>query len=222
MFGWWCRITEDLQRVASTWRVSASDRREGKPMPAQLIPFNEYQFDRCALWLAKKLGKTPTQYDLIKFHIMTDIYHVLECGTPVIGGAIAKWPLGPAVEKAYARISPSHINPGSVIGLLKARGCYRTSRGTICEFVARDGAAVDEEEFSASEVSAMEKALKIIELDWNSSQAFFHDPQKSFVGKAWAGACISGPIDWNSIIDAYDAENGTDHSAIKEIVSLGV
>jgi hypothetical protein len=191
-------------------------------MPAQLIPFNEHQFDRCALWLAKKLGKTPTQYDLIKFHIMTDIYHVLECGTPVIGGAIAKWPAGPAVGRAYARISPSRVRPGTVIGSLEVMDCYKTVHGTICKFVARDGATVDEEEFSASEVSAMEKALKIIELDWNSSQAYFHNPQRSFVGKAWFEARDSGPIDWNSIIDAYDAENGTDHSAIKEIVALGV
>jgi len=190
-------------------------------MTAQLMPFNEAQFDRCALWVALKFGKPLTQYDLVKFHVMTDIYHVLDYGRPVIGGPFEKWKLGPVGPRAYHRLKYDiqnfeHGRPECLPLSIKA-GC-----GNAYEFTARSDAVLDEEEFSQSEIKAMEGALKIVMLGFQKSQEFFHDPSKSFVGKAWASTADGCPIEWTVIVDAYDAEHGTDHSHIKTLIQLGV
>ena len=184
------------------------------------MPFNELQFDRCALWLAMRLPRSLTQYDLIKFHVMTDIYHVLEYGRPVIGGAVVKWKFGPVVPRAYHRLMREALRfqHGREEGDLHVD----MGPGNIYRFSARSGAVVDEDEFSQSEINAMERAMKIVRMGWSESQRFFHVPAKSFVGKVWASTDDGCPIDWNRIIDAYDQEHQTDHSHIKTLISLGV
>jgi hypothetical protein len=184
------------------------------------MPFNEEQFDRCSLWLAMKLGRPVTQYDLVKFHVMTDVYHVLTYGRPVIGGPLERWKLGPVVRRAYHRL----VNEAQRYERGKLGGPLFVSavRGNTYRYAARPGATVDEEEFSQSEVMAMEEAMNVVNLSFAASQDFFHDPEGSFMGKVWASTGEGCPIDWCSIIDAYDAQHRTDHTHIKTLIALGV
>lgn len=185
------------------------------------MPFNEEQFDRCSLWLATKLGRPVTQYDLVKFHVMTDIYHVLQYGRPVIGGALVKWKFGPVVKPAYFRLTSqaNRFEQGkTVIGPL----AVEAGRSNVYKFTPAQGASVDEDEFSQSEIEAMEAALQIVRLSFAKSQGFFHEPMASFVGRVWTDAEFDKPIDWNSIVDAYDAQFNTNHQHIKALLALGV
>lgn len=188
-------------------------------MPSQLMPFNEEQFDRCALWLVKHLGKPPTQYDLIKFHVMTDVYHVLCCGSQIIGGPLEKWKWGPVVPRAFRRLKheTERFERGQKIGPLEVHA----GPGNIYEFTALDGAAVDDDEFSNTELSAMEEALKVVELPFDQSQQFFHEPNASFMGKAWFEVSDGSPIDWNNVVDAYDIQHRSDHGHIKALIAIG-
>jgi hypothetical protein len=44
----------------------------------------------------------------------------------------------------------------------------------------------------------------------------------SFIGKVCKNLSDGDFIDWNDIIDAYDAEYKTDHKHIKELINLGI
>lgn len=193
---------------------------DAKQTQAQLMPFNEEQFDRCALWLARRLGRSVTQYDLLKFHVMTDIYHVLACGRPVIGGKLEKWKYGPVVSRAWHRLDYQTrcYEMGRDEGVLSVQA----REGNAYRFAARPGAKVDQDDFSKTEIDAMEAALKVVRMGFAKSQTFFHKPRGSFVGKAWHDTQDGCPIDWNLIIDAYDSQHGTDHSHIKTLIALGV
>ena len=190
-------------------------------MPSQLMPFNEEQIDRCALWLATRFCGPLTQYEIVKFHVMTDIYHTLDQGVPVIGGSLEKRQFGPMVRRAWHRLifETQQFERGIEVGPLAVR--VQPGRGNVYEFAAQEGVSLDEEEFSTSETEAMEQAMRVAEMDFAESQRFFHEPEASFIGKVWSETLDGGPIDWNSIVDAYDAENGTDHSHIKDLIALG-
>ena len=57
--------------------------------------------------------------------------------------------------------------------------------------------------------------------EWKKRKTFFHDPNK-FMGSAWSMAPERGPVDWNTIIDAYDKQFDEDHSHIKTLIKLGI
>jgi hypothetical protein len=82
---------------------------------------------------------------------------------------------------------------------------------------------VDDDDFSECEKEAVDAAwTAVVGLldDWEGSQKFFHDPNASFIGKAWqmATSARKHAISWNDVIDAYDEFHGTDHVHIKTLM----
>lgn len=82
--------------------------------------------------------------------------------------------------------------------------------------------APEEDEFSVLEINAMGRAWDAVvqKLDkegFTASQRYFHS--EAFIGKAWNKAWQrGGNLDWNEIIDEYDAEFHNDHSQIKTLL----
>lgn len=169
-------------------------------------------------YLAKEHGQSLTQYDMVKLHVMTDVYHVIEHGTPVIGGTLDPWDHGPVVKRAYDYL----------MGLWRR---YRETGLSHPVFSAESSdtkkvyfspkTPIDYDDLSESEIAAMDRAWNaVMSLDWTASQKFFHEPS-SFMGRAWKNAeSEQRPIDWIEIIDAYDEETGNDHQHIKRIIRL--
>ncbi len=189
-------------------------------MPNQLAPFNQYQFDRCMQWLVSKHGPL-TQLQMVKLHIMTDFYHILRYGSPVIGGALRKWNFGPVVREAWVRLDREarSFQEGSP----ECPFDVQPTQGKAREYSLPSGVVVDEDEFGKAEMGAMDDAWEMIGgKSFNEIREFFHSPQY-FMGKAWTEAgAMNCPIDWAAIVDAYDAEQGEDHSHIKSLMALGI
>lgn len=184
----------------------------------QLLPFNESRFDACMAYLSAKHSRDLTQYDMVKLHVMTDIFHALEHGKPVIGGALDAWQFGPLVEKAYNRVRRWRF-------VVDETG----EQPEFFEFVGQKGAAdrfrarepVNDEDLSPSEVKAMTKAWDVImSLDWSESQDYFHS-DSTFIGRAWKKAREARVgVDWDDIIDEYDRQFDENHAHIKRLVRV--
>lgn len=185
---------------------------------SQLLPFNQHRFDACLTYLMREHGKPLTQYDIVKLHVMTDVFHVLEHGTPVIGGELSPWEHGPLVKRAYDRImgwwrrvketdrQPAHFH-------VEHQANKRIA------FSATDNP--DYDDLSESEIEAMDRAWNVVMTkDWESLREYFHDPDQ-FMGYAWSKAkADKRGIDWDDIIDAYDRLHKQDHSHIKRAMRL--
>lgn len=185
------------------------------PILDQIAPFNEIRFDVCMAYLSQRYDRGLTQYDMVKLHLMTDIFHMLNQAKPVIGGQVQAWDLGPVVPNAYNRVmhwAYQHDESGFQPDILK----IVTRRGKSCEFT--NSGQIDESEFSKSELVAMERAWDaIMHLGWNESQDYLH--KTSFVGRAWSKARQEHRnIEWDEVIDEYDRENQTDHNHIKALI----
>ncbi len=188
---------------------------DNPPILDQIAPFNEVRFDACMAYLSQQHSRTLTQYDMVKLHLMTDVFHTLKHAKPVIGGPIQAWDLGPVVPDAYNRImrwtyrhEESGFQPDSFQIIDRC--------GKSWEF--KSSQEISRAEFSESEIEAMEQAWNaFMHLTWEQSQDYFHE--KSFVGRAWAKARAEGSsMEWDEVIDEYDRENRTDHSHIKALI----
>lgn len=67
----------------------------------------------------------------------------------------------------------------------------------------------DTEEFSASEIAAMDKAYELFNsLNHDDLYAYFHSPD-TFIGYAWNRARqAKTDLSWRDILDAYEREKG--------------
>ena len=192
------------------------DRRETAMPLSQLMPFNEHRFDACLAYLAAKHNEVLTQRQMVKLHVMIDVYHVLEHGRPVIGGALGRWDGGPVVQRAFNRVKRWWYR-FSETGAQPENFCV--SQGINRRIDYRSSAEISDDEFSPSELQAMEKAWGVVtSMSYAESKAFFHDPD-NFMGRAWQNARRERrDLDWDEIIDAYDEDKGTDHSHIKTLI----
>lgn len=196
----------------------ASEIRATEPL-SQLLPFNERRFDACMAYISTRFGRRLSQYDMMKLHVLTDIFHTLRTARPIIGGSLEPWKYGPVVSVAYHRVA--HWG---------RRYDHTGEHPESFRLVEQDGnanrfipaAPPDEDDFSEAEKAAMEQAwstVKDLLDDWGQCAAFFHSPQASFIGLAWKQAHDEDrPIDWREIIDAYDQFHHTDHSHIKTLM----
>jgi len=184
---------------------------------SQLMPFNEHRFDSCMALLSSKHNQELTQYDMVKLHVMTDIFHTLKHGKPVIGGPLSRWPRGPVVKEAYNRVrhwghewDKNDAQPD----------LFRILRKKNKSFYFKPIVSVGQDEFSPSELTAMEEAWKaVMTKDWSGSQKFFHD-DSTFVGRAWKAAGGDGtPIDWRDVVRAYQATH-PEYKIADEIIAL--
>jgi hypothetical protein len=188
---------------------------------SQLQPFNEHRFDDCIAYLAAKHDRPLTVYEMMKLHVMIDVYHTLDRGTPVIGGTIWPFTNGPV-----SRSSKSRVSQWQKQYEMKAQmpdGFLVIDEGD--RLRVKPARIPDDEDFSESELAAMHRAWgDVVELlDKNgflASQAFFHCD--GFIGRAWKKARSCGQnLNWNDIIDEYHAEHSDeDHSRIKALLRI--
>jgi hypothetical protein len=193
-----------------------------RPAPlSQLLPFNEHRFDAVMAYVAHRYGRHLSQYDMMKLHVLTDVYHTLETAKPVIGGSLEAWQYGPVVKPAYDRVAywwheydRSGRQP-SMFKLVEQDGNTRWFEPSV---------GIDADDFSEAEERAISRAwetLSGMRGDWKRCEAFFHEPDASFVGAAWDAAKRAGrAIDWNDVIDAYDRFNHENHSHIKTLMKI--
>lgn len=176
----------------------------------QITPFNKHRFNECMTWFTRYAGKSLSQYDLVKLHVLTDVFHVMTHGSPVIGGALNAWDLGPVVPLAYnlidhwahrARESPEQehltdyfrVTPGA---------------GKINDYTSVK--EPDLEDFSDSEMECMVLAWSVFSKLRSKSarEEYFHN--SSFLGKAWQAARDEQreEMSWDDLIDEYAVEKG--------------
>jgi len=184
----------------------------------QLLPFNEARFDACMAYLAKKHQRSLTKYDMVKLHVMTDVYHVLEHGKPVIGGSISPWQFGPVVARAYKRMRAweyKYDENGTEPENYRIVG----KTGNSLEF--NPTCAVDEDDFSPAELTALNGAWArvMVQLaNFQESQDYFHGTT-SFMGRAWNNARLQNrDLDWEEIIAEYEKDGDLAHPAVKTLI----
>ena len=187
----------------------------------QVSPFNQARFDQCMLWFMRKHGRPLSQFPMVKLHVMTDAYHLLAAGMPVIGGKAEAWPKGPVVKKAYDRIMRIARNAKDrrespfVVDTDPNLNFYR--------FGPRQSEDLDADDFSLSEVQAMELAWGAVtgKHKGKDGEDYFHDPD-TFIGRAWHAAKEgNSPIDWEVVFDSYDELHCSDHRGAKAIAGIG-
>jgi uncharacterized phage-associated protein len=216
-----CDLILPINRGICHMAVATSQPAHSPKPLSQLQPFNEHRFDLAMAYFSKKYGRALSQYDMIKLHVLADVFHTLATAQPMIGGSLEAWTYGPVVKPAYHRItnwSAKFDQYGEQPELLN----FVSKRGTVNNFEA--SVDIDYDEFSECEIDAMKRAWDVMHPmmdDFSSSKDFFHNPKRSFIGKAWAIAKDqSRAIDWNDVIDAFDEFNSTDHSSIKTLMKL--
>ena len=162
-------------------------------------------------YLAAKHNRALALYEMMKLHVMIDVYHTIENGKPVIGGQIAAFTNGPV-----PRSSKTHVGHW--------KKAYEQSGEMPDGFVIteyRDRLTViptqppSREDFSDSEIKAMDRAWRDVvhlldkdgeEEGWKASQNYFH--KSSFIGRAWEYARHHGTnLDWIRILDEYKTDN---------------
>lgn len=177
-----------------------------EPVLSQLAPFNEHRFKLCIQYLSAYGKRTLTQYDIVKLHVLIDVFHVLEHGQPIIGGQLCAWEHGPVVKKAYNRAMHwyhAYMDRGELPeGMSIGKG-----DGRRVEFTATQ--RVDPVEFSDAEIESMLRAYHTLmdsKRTWKARDEYFHGPD-TFLGRAWGRRWKSGTrdieISWDDVIDEY-------------------
>ncbi|HZL38303.1 MAG TPA: type II toxin-antitoxin system antitoxin SocA domain-containing protein [Tepidisphaeraceae bacterium] len=187
----------------------------------RLIPFNPHRFDACMSFLAQKIYDRPlTTFELVKLHVMTDVFHVLRTGHQAIGGELCAWTYGPVVEPAYHRLKEwEHRHEES--GLQFQPTGYQIVDGEVTGF--SPNVPFDPEDLAPSELDAMAQASDLLRpMSFDQAFWFFHSDQ-TFMGRAYNHARReSRALAWDDIIDAHDALRGSNLQHLKQrLISYG-
>jgi antitoxin SocA-like protein len=186
----------------------------------QVLPFNQFRFEDCMAYLSAKHDRELSVYELMKLHVMIDVFHTISRGKPVIGGTFSAFRSGPVsrTAKHHVREWLDLYEEGSETPELfdaTEKDADRTY------FKAKE--SPDPDEFSKSELDAMDKAwetvIPLLDESFKKSQDYFH--KDSPVGKAWLCAKKAGrELNWNDIIDEFNQDTGRNHSHLKTIMQL--
>jgi len=185
----------------------------------QTLPFNEFRFDDCMAYLSAKHDRELSVYEMMKLHVMIDVFHTISRGKPVIGGTFCAFRSGPVSRKAKHHVREwldSYEEGSETPDMFDA-----TEKNAETYFKAKE--SPDPDEFSKSELDAMNKAwdtvIPLLDESFKKSQDYFH--KDSAVGKAWSRANNAGrELNWNDIIDEFERETGRNHSHLKTIMQL--
>lgn len=173
-------------------------------------------------YLAREEYRRPlTIFELVKHHVMIDVYMVLATGHQVIGGELKPWPFGPVVEEAYERLKGWEHRYEESHGEFQPAE-YLLSDGELTAFEPRV-AADPQEDFASAEIAAMSRASALLKsMTFDQAYHFFHSPA-TFMGRAYTTAREDRmAIAWPDVLDAHDAIHGTDHHLIKRrLISYG-
>jgi len=186
-----------------------------------LIPFNPRRFDMVMSYLVQGIYDRPlTLFEMIKHHVMADVFHVLDHGHQIIGGDLQPWKWGPVVKPAYSRLKKWEH------GLEKKEKSqpaeYEITPGEYTAFMPR--IAFEPDDIAPSEEQAINNAANLLKpMSFDTAYHFFHD-NSTFMGRAYnaAKAQDDRSLAWTEIIAAYDAIHRTDHSQImRRLISYG-
>jgi len=190
-----------------------------RPAPlSQLMPFDEAALRRCIAYLTHSKHRSLTQLYVVELNILIDLFHLLRTGKPVIGGSVAPWELGPVVPEAYRvcdgwKIDFDHFGKHPQ-GLKVIRHIGRRTS-------IKSAAPVDLDEFSQSEIDAIEQAWnETAYLNFAGLLHYSRSPD-TFLGAEYNAARNENRLmDWDRIIASYDRVRGEDHSAIRQLIQL--
>ena len=187
----------------------------------RLIPFNPHRFDACMSYIAQRIYQRPlTIFELVKHHVMTDVFQVLAHGHQVIGGELEPWPFGPVIEPAYNRLKhweQRHEESGGAFQPPE----YEILDGELAAY--RPRASFDPDDISPAEVDAMTRAADLLRpLSFDEAYRFFHD-DGTFMGRAYNRALSERrALAWGDIIDAHDQIAGSNLQQLKRrLISYG-
>ncbi len=199
-------------------QLSPLDGLISEPL-SQLMPFNELRFRDCMAYLAHVKAQNLTQIYLVKLNVLIDLFHILRCGKPVIGGSLAPWELGPVVQEAY-RLCADWRTDYDRFGRHPV-GFKVIERGSGGKLRLKAAGEVDMDNFSAYDIESMERAWEEIgHLNLASLRRYTHSPE-TFLGYAYNSAKAANRLmDWCEVIDAYDRFRSEDHTAVKALIQI--
>jgi hypothetical protein len=150
-------------------------------------------------------------YDMVKLHVLTDFFHILEEGESAIGGQPMALPHGPVVQEAYD-LATKWAGAGGAFFVVNPMGSRSPMAPT--DMSPPSGLWGELE-------SAIDRAWLVHHgMNFDESQRFFHDEGEYF-GSAWsakkpdAGASGWGQhIDWADVVSAYEQKTGEDMSDV--------
>ena len=190
----------------------------GPPPLSQLRPFDEAMLRQCIAYISDTKRRSLSQLYIVKFSVLIDLFHILRCGKPVIGGSVAPWELGPVVPEAYracdrwkCEYDRDHTQPPGL----------RVDRRGGKKMDVRAAGPVDVQEFSRCEIDAMEQAwAEIGHLNFPALKHYTHSPD-TFLGAAYTTALQERRLmDWDEIVASFDRFHGQDHSAVRALIRL--
>lgn len=180
-----------------------------------MMRFSPDTFTATLKYIARE-NKTPLDvYDMVKLHVLTDFYHILEEGEPAIGGTPKALPYGPVVQGAYD-LSNRWAGSGGDFFSVNQEG------SRVWMAPSDDGTANLWPELAdaASQAWGFHNNMT-----FEQSQDFFHKPD-SYFGKVWTkyrpdpGQSGWGtPIEWNEVIEAYQNATGEDCADILTLLT---
>jgi len=172
-------------------------------------------------YFAQEVYRRPlTIFELMKHHVMTDVFHALAHGHQVIGGEMEPWPFGPVVEPAYNRLKHwehKHEESGGVFQPAE----YEILDGELAAY--RPCASFDPDDMSPAEVDAMNRAADLLRpMSFDDAYRFFHSDD-TFMGRAYNRALRENrALAWGEIIDAHDQIEGSNLQHLKRrLISYG-
>jgi hypothetical protein len=179
----------------------------------QLIPFNPSRFDLCMAYLAHEVYRRPlTLFEMIKLHVMLDVYHVLEHAHQAIGGELEPWPYGPVVAPAYQRLKNLEEQRE------QSNHQFQPAQYSIidADITGFQPTTADFDELAPSEQAAADRAARLLKpMSFDDVYRFFHSDD-TFMGRAYNIAKReTRAIAWPDIIDAHDQLHGTSLASLK-------
>jgi uncharacterized phage-associated protein len=183
---------------------------------ARTLPHDGQLLTIVMKWVSQHGGRVPLdQYDMAKMHVLSDFFHILRHGTPIVGGQVAAWSYGPVVRDTYNQ-AKAWAERGGDFKEIDRIG--KASRMVPAEEITEE----EKQHLPAGATVSIAKAWEIFSpMGWDESQEFFHNPANYF-GNVWTKAWVRGegtPIDWPSLVGAYEKATRQDYSHIKRLLT---
>ena len=176
--------------------------------------FDEKRFSAILGHIVREYNEPLDQYDMVKVHVLTDFFHVLGEGEPVIGGTPRILPYGPVIQEAYDTVQRwiSHGGEFSVVASYGNRMQLAPN--------SQDDSEWDSLLWGEAQAAAVKAWETHAPMGFKNSQKFFHDPSQYF-GAVWSKHSNrwGTPINWVDVIESYEKITGEDHGEAKALAS---